>query len=122
MLHDFKKMFPEFKSSLVKRHWQHIIAVSASLYGGSYQNPQDKVIILYLMAHLLQMRIQETENNSGEGADANVGRGVSSRSVGSVSESYFQTNSDSGGDPLATTAYGRTYLELISKNNGGCWV
>jgi hypothetical protein len=125
MIDDFKAMFPEFSSSVVDQYWDSVSEFWCCYYGGSYGNKCDRGAILYLLAHLLQLRIMQVTSAGAEGADPDTGRGVASRSAGSVSESYFQTANDSAGRSssfFATTAYGRQYLMLTSKNNGGVWV
>jgi len=124
IIDDFKAMFPEFDSSLVEQHWLHVNGARRCLYGGNYDNERDKMIILYLIAHLLQLRIEQIATaEEGRGANADAGRQVTSRSVGSVSESYAQTPVNTTENSLLeSTSYGRQYLMLISRNWGGAWV
>lgn len=127
MKDDFINFFPEFAPDVVDKYWDNVSESWHCHYGGDYNNKCDKVTILYLIAHLLQTRIEEVDssNNEGKGADIDSGRGVASRSAGSVSESYVQTQNDTaGGDAsfFSSTTYGRQYWARINRRVGGAWV
>lgn len=114
LIDDFKSRFPEFDTTVVNTKFPLIENVWSCYYGGSYSQVCDKEIILNLLAHLLTTEINTTSGSI---------KGVASRSVGSVSESYATpSNQGSQTDFFNTTKYGQRYIMLTQKNKGGYFV
>lgn len=81
----------------------------SSYYGGTY--PEDKEIILFLIAHLYHLDYVATNSGSG-------GNLVASKSYGSVSVSYQLPEYDLSNSFWQLTSYGKRYLMLIQANGG----
>ena len=116
VIDDFKSRFAEFSVSDVDTYLPALIDEYPFFYGGDYEeSDNEKFIILYLLAHLL---VGELALQSGSGPD----KIEASKSVGSVSVSYFNGRYDKQDEFFMATRYGQRYLRLISKNLGARWV
>lgn len=113
LIDDFRSRFPEFTVSQVDTYLPSLEDIWGCYYGGDYELDCDKEIILNLLAHLLVGEI----NTSSVPTQVE-----SSRSVGSVSQSFFNGNIDGGNAFFMTTKYGRRYWMLTMKNIGGRFV
>jgi len=112
---DFKIRFPEFDAETVNLYLPILDPLWACYWGGSYDEPCGKEIVLNLLAHLLSV---ETQAGSG-----NI-KTAQSKSVGSVSVSYSQGYAATSERKawLNTTRYGSRYLLLTSRSAGGVFV
>lgn len=116
VIDDFKARFTEFTTSDVDTYLPALIDEYPCYYGGDYDNIDcDKIAILHLLAHLLVGRLAEQ-------ADSSPSQTVASKSVGSVSESYFTGHLNADNEFFMSTRYGKRYLQLISKNIGALFV
>lgn len=116
VIDDFKARFTEFDTSDVDTYLPALIEEYPYFYGGDYdESDNEKFIILYLLAHLL---VGELALQSGSGSD----KIEASKSVGSVSVSFFNGQYDKQDEFFMTTRYGMRYLRLIAKNLGARWV
>lgn len=112
---DFKARFPSFDAAVVDSLFPIIEPTTDCYYGGDYDNNAcDKEITLQLWAHLLTI-----ENKSS----ADSVRNKSSKSVGSVSVSYEQSDAVVGSlGWFKTTRYGQQFIFLVSGNGGAVFV
>lgn len=113
LLSDFKAQFPEFPPALVDEWIPRFEPVLCCFYGRPYRGC-DKLIILYLLAHMLT--VMTTPGHAGL-------RSMTSRSVGSVSASFGAIARGNGRDEwLALTKYGQMYLWLVQGRQGAFFV
>ena len=116
VINDFKSRFTEFNTSDIDTYLPALIEEYPFFYGGDYdESDNEKFIILYLLAHLLKGEIVSQSNSDPDKIE-------SSKSVGSVSVSYFNGQYNDQDEFFMTTRYGQRYLRLISKNLGARWV
>ena len=115
LIDDFTGRFPEFDTSIVDQYVPILEPLWSCYWGGSYDNPCGKEIVLNLIAHLI---VGETTAGSG-----NI-KETQSKSVGSVSVSYSSgvVPSSARNVWLNTTRYGSRYLLLTSRSVGGIFV
>jgi len=121
ILSDFRTRFPEFSGSSVDQYVPILEPVMACYYGGVYGSSQcGDEIILNLMAHLLTGELAASEG-AGKGTPQ---KGVSSKSVGSVSVSYeASTATQSQRNAwLMTTLYGQRFILLTRKRQWAVFV
>ena len=115
LIDDFGTRFPEFDTATVNQYVPILEPLWSCYWGGSYDEPCGKEIVLNLIAHMI---VGETTAGSG-----NI-KSTQSKSVGSVSVSYSQgyaaTSERIGW--LGTTRYGSRYLLLTSRSAGGVFV
>jgi len=112
---DFIIRFPEFDAATITQYVPILAPLWSCYWGGSYDEPCGKEIVLNLIAHLL---VGETTAGSG-----NI-KSAQSKSVGSVSVSYSQGSASTSDRNiwLSTTRYGSRYLLLTSRSAGGVFV
>lgn len=110
---DFKSRFPEFSVGNVNLYIPTLETVYPCYYGGDYAVACDKEIILNLVAHLLVSEINTASSATYP---------ESSRSVGSVSQSFNNGTISQGKTFLMATKYGQKYLFLTSRNSGAIFV
>ena len=115
IIDDFTGRFPEFDIAIVDQYLPILEPLWSCYWGGSYDEPCGKEIVLNLIAHLI---VGETTAGSG-----NI-KEVQSKSVGSVSVSYSPGVAPSSARNvwLNTTRYGSRYLLLTSRPVGGIFV
>lgn len=115
LIDDFKARFPEFDTATVDQYLPILEPIWPCYYGGEYDDPCGKEIVLNLVAHLL---VAETQSGSG-----NV-KSTQSQSVGNVSVSYSQGYAPTSErmDWLRTTKYGSRYVMLTRSRQGGVFV
>lgn len=77
-------------------------------------NDCDDEIILNMLAHLVQVNVDQS--------DSEAIKQVGSESVGSVSTSYVVAPLDNSDKFWTSTFYGQTYKMLLSKNAGAYFV
>ena len=139
---DFIRMFPEFRetlfpkestnmgfdSDLVSTYLPLIEGTYSCYYGADYDTGSkcDKTIILWLCAHLLSLRLKQVQDaeDTGSGSGAEIERGVASKSVDGVSESFITSSYDTVGELafFSSTPYGLQFLALTRHRIGGVWV
>jgi hypothetical protein len=115
LIDDFKTRFPEFDAITVDQYVPILEPLWSCYWGGSYDEPCGKEIVLNLIAHLI---VGETTAGT-----ENI-KSTQSKSVGSVSVSYsegFAATSERIGW-LNATRYGARYLMLTSRSAGGVFV
>jgi len=115
LIDDFSIRFPEFDMATVNRYVPILEPLWSCYWGGSYDEPCGKEIVLNLIAHLI---VGETTAGTG-----NI-KSTQSKSVGSVSVSYSQGYAATSERKawLNTTRYGSRYLLLTSRSAGGVFV
>lgn len=112
---DLRLRFPELNGDQVVTYAPILEPVYPVYYGGDYATPRGREIILNLVAHLILL---ETRNTTGGAL-----RTVTSRSVGSVSESYADNSTKSQqAEFFSSTKYGQRFLLLTSYRRGAAVV
>lgn len=113
LVDDIKARFPEFDAAVVDQYVPTLAPVWPCYYGGDYDQPCDREIILNLVAHLL---------TGEQAASQSASRSAQSKSVGSVSVSYGTAESNRTADFFLTTKYGQRFMMLTQSNIGGAFV
>lgn len=115
LIDDLKARFPNLDGTSVDTY--------LPLYGNNYKcyynaeyglNNCDDEIILNMLAHLVQVNVNQNDNEQI--------RQVGSESVGSVSTSYVVAPLDNNDKFWTSTFYGQTYRMLLLKNMGAYFV
>ena len=115
LIDDFKARFPEFDNATVDQYVPILEPLWSCYWGGNYDEPCGKEIVLNLLAHLITIEISAGSENV---------KTAQSKSVGNVSISYSQGYAPTSERNawLKTTKYGARYLWLTSRNAGGFFV
>jgi len=115
IIDDFGIRFTEFDAATVNQYVPILAPLWSCYWGGSYDDPCGKEIVLNLIAHLI---VGETTAGSD-----NI-KSTQSKSVGSVSVSYSPGVAPASERKawLSTTRYGSRYLLLTSRSAGGVFV
>lgn len=109
---EFKARFPEYKSVSNTRITM-FLTEAAGFVDESWQEADYKPAIMFRAAHELSI-----EGADGEGGEGELGP-VTSEKLGDASTTYAsKTDGYSGSDKeLASTRYGRRFLELLMRNH-----
>ncbi len=116
LVDDFKTRFPEFDEATADQYVPLLEPVIVCYYGGDYEPGTCGLeIVLNLLAHLVTIE----SNGSSESV-----KGHSSRSVGNVSESFFEgtANATQREAWFDNTKYGQRFLYLTRSRQGGFFV
>jgi len=103
LIDDFKARFPEFTTATVDAKFPLFESVWPCYYGGVLTDDCDKAAILLLLAHLFVLETQ---------AGSTSRRLENSRSVGSVSVGYANTEATGESGFFWTTKYGQQFMLL----------
>ena len=115
LIDDFKVRFPEFDETTAETYVPILEPSIGCYYGGAYDTACGLEIVLNLLAHLITIE--------ANGSDESV-KGHSSRSADGVSESFFEgmANASQRGAWFDNTKYGQRFLFLTRSRQGGVFV
>jgi len=112
-----KLKFPEFSD--VDDMTIEFAIEEASYGGGDHWTVGYDTAVMYLAAHLISAGKAAADEMSGDSSGA-----IQSESIGRMSISYkkddrYSSNSSAMVDELASSSYGRRYIEIRGMNFGG---
>lgn len=115
LIDDLKARFPNLDTASIDTYLPLYENTYKCYYNVEYgSNDCDDEIILNLLAHLVQINVNQSDGDSI--------KQVGSESVGSVSTSYIANPLDNNDKFFTSTIYGQTYKMLSAKNMGAYFV
>ena len=115
LIDDLKTRFPTLDTTAIDTYIPLYENNYKCYYNAEYgSNDCDDEIILNLLAHLIQVNVNQDDGDSI--------KQIGSESVGSVSTSYVVAPLDNNDKFWTSTLYGQTYKMLLSKNMGAYFV